>query len=211
MKKYYYIIAILVALAFASAAILISMMPDTVPIHFNISGDADSMGSRYVYLIFPFLAALMAAFMVIMARTRKDPAEEKVLVITGAAITAMFISLNALFSIIAIRYDTTSVALPDVNRIILAVTGLFLAVISNFMPKLRKNHIIGLRTPWSMKSDEAWRKSQRFGGITGMICGCIMLISTVFAKGTAAACVLLALIVIWAVICTYMSYKFSKE
>ena len=52
---------------------------------------------------------------------------------------------------------------------------MFIAV-RNFMPKLKRNGIAGLRTERSLSSEEAWRKSQRFGGASFIIAGVILFI-----------------------------------
>ncbi|MER2000695.1 MAG: DUF1648 domain-containing protein, partial [Lysinibacillus sp.] len=40
-----------------------SKLPDTVPIHFNIKGEADGWGSKYTLIILPFIAGGFYAFL----------------------------------------------------------------------------------------------------------------------------------------------------
>lgn len=211
MKKGYFAIAIVVAISFAVSAILIPMMPDTIPVHFNIHGEADRMGSRYEMLIFPGFAALMGVFMALMVRSRRTDSEKKVLLITGVFSSALFVVLGVVFCVIALRYDAAAANMADVYRIIAALIGLTLIVLGNYMPKVGMNSFFGLRTHWSMKNAETWRKSQRFGGISGVICGFIMLICSVFLSGNAMLAVMLALAVIWSAIAVYMTYRYAKN
>ena len=51
------------------------------------------------------------------------------------------------------------------------------------MPKLRMNSIAGLRTVWSMKNETTWKKSQRFGGISFIVGGVIIIIVCFLTKG----------------------------
>lgn len=210
MKKGYYVIAALVVMSFAVTAVMISMMPDIVPIHYNAMGELDGMGSRYTYVIFPCFALIMGLFMGLLARRRRDTSEETVLLTVGAFTTAVFTVLGTVFGMAAIGFDAENTAMPDVNRIMLILMGILLMVMCNFMPKVTMNSAFGLRTPWSMKDDETWRRSQRFGGISGMICGFVMIVSALFAGGMAAMVIMLALIFVWAILCVYMSYRYAR-
>lgn len=211
MKKGYFAIALVVALSFAVSAILIPMMPETVPVHFNIHGEADRIGSRYEMLIFPGFSVVMGVFMALMARSRKTESEKKVLLVTGVMSSALFMVLGAVFGIIALRYDSAAANMADTYRIIAALIGLTLIVLGNYMPKVGLNSVFGLRTHWSMKNAETWRKSQRFGGISGVICGFILLICSVFLSGNAMLTVLLSLVVIWSAVAIYMTYRYAKN
>ena len=108
MKKWYIAIMALIVLSFAASAILIPMMPDTVPAHYNAAGEADRMGSRYETLIFPLITLLMGAFMIIFARKRKDASEEKPLLIVGTATTALFLIIGIFFSVRALTYSPSA-------------------------------------------------------------------------------------------------------
>ena len=211
MKKGYFAIALVVALSFAVSAILIPMMPETVPVHFNIHGEADRMGSRYEMLIFPGFSVVMGVFMALMARSRKSESEKKVLLITGVMSSALFMVLGAVFGISALRYDSAAANMADTYRIIAALIGFTLIVLGNYMPKVGMNSVFGLRTHWSMKNAETWRKSQRFGGISGVICGFILLICSVFLSGNAMLAVMLSLVVIWSAAAIYLTYRYDKN
>jgi uncharacterized membrane protein len=45
----------------------------------------------------------------------------------------------------------------------IGVSSLFL-VIGNLMAKLRPNHFIGIRVPWTLRSREVWMKTHRLAG-----------------------------------------------
>ena len=62
-----------------------------------------------------------------------------------------------------------------------------------------------------MKNDETWRKSQRFSGISGVICGAAMVISALFMKGIGALVAMLALLLVWIALGLYMAYRYAKE
>ena len=44
------------------------------------------------------------------------------------------------------------------------IIGLLFIVLGNWMGKLRRNLIAGIRTPWTLKSDVVWQRTHRIGG-----------------------------------------------
>jgi uncharacterized membrane protein len=48
--------------------------------------------------------------------------------------------------------------------IVLAIIGLLLAGIGNYMTTVKPNWFIGIRTPWTLQNETVWRKTHRMGG-----------------------------------------------
>src|SRR5262249_54836708 len=59
--------------------------------------------------------------------------------------------------------------------------GLTLAVIGNYLSKVRKNYFVGIRTPWTLASDEVWERTHRMGAPICVVGG--ILICLVCALG----------------------------
>ena len=62
---------------------------------------------------------------------------------------------------------------PDFGRLVAAACPLLLAFIGNWFGKLKPNRYIGIRVPWTLRSEVVWRKTHRFAGwlytVTGLI------------------------------------------
>ena len=95
----------------------------------------------------------------------------------------------------------------DINQLIYGVLGFFMILIGNYMPKLRKNRMIGLRTSWSMKNEITWKKCQHFGGISFLIAGILIMISCFFTKGL--YCVLWSSIILVIVVILDILYSWQ--
>ena len=65
----------------------------------------------------------------------------------------------------------------DVEKIVCTIMGVLFIVLGNYLPKCRQNYYVGIRIPWTLKSEENWNKTHRFGGFVFMICGVLILIS----------------------------------
>ena len=89
--------------------------------------------------------------------------------------------------------------------------GTGLAIMGFVMPKLRKNSLIGLRTSWSMKNEITWKKSQRFGGISFIVCGALSVVAGLFLEELTAMFIVLGLLIIDTIICVIYSYKIAKK
>ena len=47
----------------------------------------------------------------------------------------------------------------DMTRAVLVVIGLMFMGLGNYLPRLRSNWWMGIRTPWTLESEEVWRES----------------------------------------------------
>ena len=68
----------------------------------------------------------------------------------------------------------------DIERVVLGGVGLLLLVLGNVMPRLRSNFWMGVRTPWTLSSDQVWRDTHRVAGRTMVAGGLITLVALLF-------------------------------
>jgi uncharacterized membrane protein len=64
-----------------------------------------------------------------------------------------------------------------INEMIFAGVGLLFIVLGNYMGKVRKNFFIGIRTPWTLASDEVWSRTHRLGGRVFVLIGFFMFLN----------------------------------
>ncbi|MFK7797472.1 MAG: SdpI family protein, partial [Aureispira sp.] len=56
---------------------------------------------------------------------------------------------------------------------------LFMLLFGNYAGSIRPNYFIGIRTPWTLQSDEVWRKTHRLAGrllIGAALIGLVLLL-----------------------------------
>lgn len=99
----------------------------------------------------------------------------------------------------------------DIFQLLFMALGIMLIIIGNVMPKVRMNSLFGLRTSWSMKNEIAWKKSQRFGGISFMIVGLLMIMISIFTKGWLCFLLSIGVLIVSLPFDVYYSYKAAKE
>ena len=205
MKKAMWIIAML---ALAGTVVALQFMPDTVPMHYNVAGEIDRWGSKLENLIFPGIILAMCLFWQLFGtyfekKAEKTPAGKaqdeartnaKILVITGAATTAMFAVMQAviLYSAWAKAGDNALSTDVDIMKITAILAGAMLVVLGSLMPKTGRNRVVGVRVSWSLYNDVTWAKSNRFGAGAMIIAGLLTIAMAAFLKGLAALIALLA-------------------
>jgi uncharacterized membrane protein len=133
-------------------------------------------------LIVPTINLLMALFMgllpLIDPKLRKHGAEVKASLwrtvrIIRLGITAFLSIISLAMLAVALGMFKDSARFSYVGHRGIA---LLFILLGNFMTKLRPNYFIGIRTPWTLESNEVWTKTHRVAGRLMVMGGCLMLV-----------------------------------
>ena len=200
MKTLKWIICILTVL---STVFMLFILPETVPVHFDIAGNADRWGSKFELLILPAVLIACAFTLDPLAKSYRKKAEEsedekekaerlsnaKVLNITGIAIMCLFFVMNIVTLYTTYVQVTPENNLPEIDilRVVGFIMGIMIIVLGNYMPKTRNNPNIGFRLPWTRYNDVTWNKSNRFASYVLMVAGAISAICSLFVRGVFAS------------------------
>lgn len=157
-------------------------LPDApIAVHFGPSGQADGFAPKTTALaLMPGVAlgvTLLLAFMTWMTPVKAGPRRSPTA--SGAiwiGVTLMFAGLQAALILHAVRPDT-----PMMNLIAVLVGALFI-VVGNFAGKIRRNYVVGLRTPWTLADEEVWDKTHRMWGPIQMLGGAFSMIAGVVSR-----------------------------
>ncbi len=213
-KTLYFILMFLPLLVTAAA---IGFLPDQIPAHYGFDGQADRWGSKYESFIFPAVTIGMGLFMLAMARVASRQESnghnnERVCMTAGIVLLTWFNVMNA-FSLYTsfTRAENLYAFSLDISQVECILLGILMVVLGNVMPKLKRNSVIGLRTSWSMKNDDVWRKCQRFGGISFIFAGILCVAAGFVVHGVACLFWMLGIIVTDTVICVYYSYRAAQK
>lgn len=169
---------IMILISVAASFYFYAHFPERVPSHWNFRGEIDGWSSKTMGAFFlPVL--LIGMYLMFIALPLFDPKQEryeqfakvyhifKISILLILAATYFIASLNGL------GYDIS------VGFWIPILIGAMFAVLGNYMGKIKMNWFVGIRTPWTLSSEEVWNKTHRFGGKVFIIGG-ILLASTAF-------------------------------
>ena len=212
MKCNYRLYGGLVLLSLVITCVFLLLMPDTVPMHYGAAGVADRFGSKYENLVFPAIVAVVAVLFYALSKTKHvQPMDGKVFFFTGLAILIFFNILFTFFLWTALTYQPDATVPMEPSGIVTLATGVLLVVAGNFMPKARRNSLVGLRTKWSLSSDAVWQKSQRFAGITGVAAGLLLILLATALKEEWLLPVMLVILLLWGVACAVASRVYYRQ
>lgn len=95
------------------------------------------------------------------------------------------------------------------TTILLIFFGLFFVVFGNYMPKCKRNSVIGVRIKWTLESEENWNATHRFAGKMWFIGGVCSLIAVFLPiDGLLIPLVIVAIIITTVpILYSYMYYK----
>lgn len=202
MKKAMWIVSVI---PFIITAIVLQFMPDSVPLHYNISGEIDRWGSKYENLIFPVMILSFTLFWhllilhyekkAVKAALDKNRAEAAsnagLLKIVAVSMAAMFGIMQCFILYSAYTAASTS-ATVDIGKISCILMGGMFLIIGNFLPKSKRNSLVGVRVTWSMYNDTTWRKSNRFSAVAFIVTGILTILTALLADTSwiATACML---------------------
>lgn len=137
--------------------------PDRIPVHWNLHQQVDRYGGRFEGLLgIPLLALGLYALMLIVPRI--DPGRANYAAFLGAFTTlrlALVVFLAAIYSVMHLWMRGIEVRM---NTVMPLLMGALFIVVGNLLGKLRPNWFVGIRTPWTLSSKDAWVRAHRAGG-----------------------------------------------
>lgn len=100
-----------------------------------------------------------------------------------------------------------SVDMSVVNR---SVFGLLMVALGNVLPKLPRNGLVGIRTPWTMADPGVWERTHRLGGYLLTAAGLVSLAS-LFAGKRAARLPMIAVVCAVGVSAAYSFVAYARR
>lgn len=202
----------LIIIPFVYAAYLYPNLPDTIPTHFNMYGEADGWGSRESIYLLPIILGGVSLFVFLLLSNIKklDPKRyanaDDELFRKFALYIVVFMSCLTL----VILYGTVHRNLP-MNQLILGLLGLGFTGLGIYMPKLKQNYFAGFRLPWTLESESNWNYTHQIAGKYWTIGGVLQVLAAIFIKGKMLFILFMSLMAIIVIIPILYSYLFFRK
>ena len=149
-------------------------LPDApVAVHFGADGQPNGYQPRDMAMVLMpaiTLVTLIGCLWVLPRLMSKNASLERSQTVYGIIILAVTALQVVCFAGIVM---TAAGEAPDMLRIVLVGTGFLFILIGNYMPKMRRNWVMGIRTPWTLADERVWDKTHRFAGPLFMLSGVI--------------------------------------
>ncbi|HYO47220.1 MAG TPA: SdpI family protein [Gemmatimonadota bacterium] len=170
---------VLIVLMVAFALAVYGRLPEQVPTHFELSGEPDDWMDRFPgAFLLPAIAA--GIYLLLFALRRIDPRRAHY----ARFEDTYWVILNVLALMMAVMQGLSlglALGWPiDMGRAITVTIGLLFVGLGNYLPRIRSNWWIGIRTPWTLESEAVWRETHRVGGWTFVAAGLVLVVAGVF-------------------------------
>jgi uncharacterized membrane protein len=186
-------------------------LPDEpIAVHFGLQGPDGYMPRDLGLGLLPGIAiVLMAALLwIVPAVMPKSAGLERSGPAYGATMLATFALLTAVQAMVVLTAKGIEI---DQIRFVMIGVGLLMVIIGNYLPKTRRNYVMGLRTPWALADERVWDKTHRFAGPLFMLGGLAAVAGAFFGTPEAHIAVLMIAALVPAIVSFVYSYLVARR
>lgn len=206
------LIALLLA-PFVYLALILHQLPAEIATHFGLNGYPDGWQRKETtVLIMGGMAVALYALLRYLprfdpkGRLQTSNYQKLRVVVTGffAAVTGWLFYTAA--------HPANGGPGQNVN-VVLALSGLMLAGMGNYLTTLKPNYFVGIRTPWTLESETVWRRTHRLGGrllVAAGLLAALLALVVPMPYTTGAVMVVIGLAALVPVAYSYVYYRQEK-
>ncbi len=205
------IVAITV-LPFIYLLIIYNQLPDQVATHFGSDGKADTISNKSTLWLGMSVTGSIGIFTYFLLRflPRIDP--KKTAKYSAGVFNKIAIAVALL--LVCINFFIINAAQTGEFKFIKTMPvllGVFFIFMGNLLHSIKPNYFAGIRTPWTLESEETWRKTHQLGGKIWFAGGFIIVITGLAIPSPINTYVMVGLLFTMAIIPIVFSYVYYKS
>ena len=166
----------LMSAMFVGSAVAWPSAPDSIPVHWDITGQADRYGGKVEGLLM-LPAVTIGLYLLLLFLPRLDPKRANYDKFAGVYRIIRTILVVFMAGLHAVIIASVLGAGIDVGMAVMVMAGLMIAVLGNYFGKLKQTWFVGIRTPWTLTSELSWRKTHQLGGKIFVVFGLLMVLA----------------------------------
>ncbi|MBH0329136.1 membrane protein [Brevibacillus brevis] len=178
-------------------------MPDQMVIHWGPNGEPNGFAPKLVGVTF---IPVVMLFLFVAVRSQKQYYKKFQSSHDTILHTLMIVLLVIHSVIIAYGYGY----MLNIGIFVTLILGILFVTIGNFMPRFRHNYLIGIRTPWSLASEEVWKNTHLLSSRVFFIGG-ILIMLTSFLPTTIHYILMLVIVLVTILISIGSSRYYYKK
>lgn len=197
----------LVLAALAVSALLYGDLPPQVATHFNAAGQADRWSDPLTAAL--MMPAIMAGlWLTLWVLPKISPQGWRVEPFADVwhrcqlAIIAFMLLMH-----VGVLGHAVGWWGADMGRLVMIGVGLLLLVLGNYLGKTTRNFFLGIRTPWTLASDEVWRRTHRLGGWMMVGAGAVLVVMGFAGVNPLVFAVIIGAAVLVPVVYSFFAYR----
>ena len=185
------------------------LLPEKVPTHFNLHGEADGWGSKNT-LIIPFPIIKLTTYLLLFFLNKIDPKKKIDSPYSKPLPQVRALTSLLLFGIYWVILSSAKTGSLEPKWMIGVLVGIIFVGLGNFMNTVKPNYFLGFRTPWTLENAEVWKATHRLVSKIWVSGGLVFLVALPFLSEEMMIVALLTLTfvgVLWPFIYSYQLFK----
>jgi len=157
-----------------TAILIYSHLPARVPSHWDIHGNVDAYSSRFFGAFFAPLMNI-GIYLLLLFTPLLDPKRDNYPRF-AQGYTAIRWGVVLLFSVLYITSILFALGYHiNIGFIVKGMVAILFIIIGNYMGQFRHNYFVGIKTPWTLASEEVWQLTHRLSSRIWVACGLLCL------------------------------------
>ena len=193
----------------AVVAALYNRLPETIPMHWNLEGEARHDPRVNIWWLAALPSLIAGLFMILPKIDPRKRNYEKFRGFYDAFCLFMMIFLLVVVGMIL--SESFNPGRIHVGFVAVALCGLLFAFIGNMMPKMKSNFFMGIRTPWTLSSNEVWNRTHRLGGLLWFFGGLLIIALGFFLDYIVLFVIFSAIVAVIVIVPVVMSYVWYRK
>jgi uncharacterized membrane protein len=200
----------MVAMAWVASLFFYTHFPSQVAVHWDMAGQVNGYAGRVEgAFILPIILTVMYALFLVLPIA--DPKRERYAEfdhyyrLFRTAIMALLLVIYAASGLFNLGYPV------QISTVVSGSVGILFIVLGNFMGKIKNNWFVGIRTPWTLSSENVWNKTHRMGGWLFVIYGLIIMATPYLPRALAAGLFVLGAVLLTLGTMGYSYWLFKQE
>ena len=187
-----------------------SKLPAQVPMHWGIDGNVDRYGDKIELFLLAGMNILM--FVLMHGVPKIDPKRVSYEKFQGTH-EWIIIWIMAFFTVImgVTLMEALHPGRFEMGKVVCTMVGFLFITMGSMMHKVKRNFFTGIKTPWSLSSDEVWDKTHRLSGKCFVLGGIFMVIAALVGTGKIMFAATIGVIIVITVVPIVMSYIWYQK
>jgi uncharacterized membrane protein len=211
-KMVLFYVLLIIGIPFIYAAYLYPSLPEIIPTHFNIKGEADGFGGKGSIYVGPSIMGMASLFTYLFLTYIKkiDPKRseqmEDGLFQKFGFFTVLFLTALSM----VILYATTHQGI-SIEKLLFPLMGLAFAGMGLYIAKLKQNYFAGFKLPWTLDNVDNWNATHKIAGKVWLYGGIIQFFAGLAFSSVASFIIFFIAMVVMVLVPTIYSYRMFKN
>jgi uncharacterized membrane protein len=194
-----------------------NLLPEEVPTHYDFNlrpDDFHSKGFMLGVLIFMGLIVVGSSAMILNGNSidskRKAEQDNPIMKITSWVVT-IFITVIMLMIVLMTKNYCIKQPIESFEKIIFIALCLFFICLGFLMKNVQPNYFFGVRTPWTLASDDVWKKTHLIGSKVWVWGNLILATIILIIPNNYSSAIFISGILLLTAIPVYYSYRLYSK